>query len=366
MFSCSEVTKPKLVACLTIGLVPFLTQVYYNQELVRYRYRMSLGGSKSLKKENGSLSNVSISMADNKLVEFGQNATEMALNKSLSIQEENKSFLLSGRKEILHYYLHIPKAGGYGMGQLLHRLTNPFVDDLPEELKFRLCNVGIKPIKRFQEIYPRRLGRRKCLMWMAEDVYIKEAKYTYTIVRDPSAHVISQFFHCKESHNHRESAHFMPTLDEWLDEWAEAIDNPAKIRENDKFNCYNPINHQSRLLNYTEEKNDLKDRFNLIGDLSQMEKSACAIFIRYTGLFPQQCDCTSRSRRQLVAHDHGVTHHGDTFKLTPNQAKMIAKLTEMDEKLYDEGRHVFRKQVDEIEKEFGKKVCDNFRSDAEI
>ena len=80
-----------------------------------------------------------------------ENATGIALSKSLSIQEENKSFLLSGRKELLHYYLHIPKTGGYGMAQLLDCLAAPFVVDLPEELKFRVCNQYCKSLEYFQE-----------------------------------------------------------------------------------------------------------------------------------------------------------------------------------------------------------------------
>ena len=48
---------------------------------------ISMEGSKSMQKENSSLSNFNISTTENESVEFGQNATRMAMNKSLSIQE---------------------------------------------------------------------------------------------------------------------------------------------------------------------------------------------------------------------------------------------------------------------------------------
>jgi hypothetical protein len=120
------------------------------------------------------------------------------------------------------------------------------------------------------------------------------------------------------------------------------------------------------------------------------------IFIRYTGWVPEKCDCSSnhanngtvvsernnatmsssthtsdattqRHRRRLAMtydnklHAHGVTHHGATFQTTPRQDEMIAKLTELDELLYQYSRDVFAEQVQEVEEEFKIKVCDKIR-----
>jgi hypothetical protein len=208
----------------------------------------------------------------------------------------------------------------------------------------------------------------------------------------------------------------MPSLDVWLDAWVDAIGNSTKRQENGKrFRCkYNPINHQSEYVQFDPEKadkgkEDLKSRYDVIGDNAQMVKSICLIFIRYTGWVPKECACsndgsssnalsiesnltaasvngssTSSGRRQLRAflgehsstsrrrrlgglkydinkNAHGVTHHGATFKTTQRQDQAIAKLREVDYLLYNISRDVFKEQVQEVEEEYRIKICDQFR-----
>jgi hypothetical protein len=227
---------------------------------------------------------------------------------------------------------------------------------------------------------------------MSEGPYTEMAQHNYIVVRSPRQHVLSQYFHCKESKDHKSRAGLMPSsLDEWLTAWhAAAIGNATKYKENRKFGCYNPINLQSFYLGVSSAKNasreDLKERFDVVGDNAQMGKTVCMIFIRYTGWVPKECDCSNanvtvsesnatmstpsdasqRHRRLALTYDkekhaHGVTHHGATFQTTPRQDEMIAKLTELDELLYQYSRDVFAEQVQEVEEEFKIKVCDTVR-----
>jgi hypothetical protein len=214
------------------------------------------------------------------------------------------------------------------------------------------------------------------------------------------------YFHCKESKDHASRAHLMPSLDDWLDAWVDAIGNHTKVKENERFLCYNPTNHQSKFVQFDPDKpgkgkEDLKSRYNVIGDTAQMDKSVCMIFIRYTGWVPKECDCskanntlsiksnltadnvpqassrrnlrelgeystTSRRRRLSLdydssKHSHGVKNHGDTFKTTQRQNQAIAKLRDVDNLLYEATREVFQEQVHEVEEEYQIKVCDQFR-----
>jgi hypothetical protein len=195
-----------------------------------------------------------------------------------------------------------------------------------------------------------------------------------------------------------------------LDAWVDAIGNTKKqLNTRKKFGCsYNPINHQSKFVEFDpdkadEGKEDLKSRYDVIGDNAQMVKSVCVIFIRYTGWVPKECDCSngssnalsiesnltaavnvsstsgrrqlreflgehsSTSRRRLgLAYDtskdsNGVAHHGATFKTTQRQDQAIAKLRDMDALMYNISREVFKEQVQEVEEEYQIKVCDQFR-----
>jgi hypothetical protein len=137
-------------------------------------------------------------------------------------------------------------------------------------------------------------------------------------------------------------------------------------------------------------KEDLKSRYDVIGDNAQMDKSVCVIFIRYTGWVPKECDCSngssnalsiesnltaavnvsstsgSTSRGQGLEYDiaknsHGVTHHGATFETTQLQDQAIAKLRDVDALMYNISREVFKEQVQKVEEEYQIKVCDQFR-----
>jgi hypothetical protein len=143
---------------------------------------------------------------------------------------------------------------------------------------------------------------------------------------------------------------------------------------------------------------DLKSRFKVIGEMSRMIKTVCAIFIDLTEgkYIPTPCDCThtdddkqhssstfmvpniyrpvGKSRGHMffkptlqlgynvTKHSHGVKTHGSAFVkegLTLFRKKLIVEqLRPLDVLLYNVSRDVFDAQVSELEKAHGIKICD--------
>ena len=296
--------------------------------------------------------------------------------------------------EFTHFLSHVPKSGAVYAFQTLNKL----LWNLPEWNEDRIKNGGhgirgcnqakANPIRYQNYVYSYKGS--KCTLWMSEHGYTTLPQHIYTILREPREHVLSMYFHCKQSKDHDDRADHMPSLDEWLQAWADAKNNETLVRENRKFACYNPINYQAKFTKYDplEGKDDLKQKYDVIGDNAQMPKTVCTIFIRYTGWVPKECDCTSlapKRRRKMVAvhnrtlpvehqvlrklrleydtsqHSHGVKNHGKTYKTTPYQDELIAKLRDVDKEVYRLGREVFQEQVKEVEEEYKIHICDDFR-----
>jgi hypothetical protein len=328
-------------------------------------------------------------------------------------------------KVFSHYFMHIPKSGGaYGFKALTQLFwSNPemVAPARPKDKQFRPCNVGTLSVKQFAKTYPTSYKGVKCTLWHSEDKYSYQvhAEHVYTIVRDPRQIILSMYFHCTQSKDHQSTAHRMPeSLDTWLDAWVNAMENRTQARQNRQgFACYVPIQFQSKYTKFLlrqgnatntnttttiqAAKEDLKNRFDVIGDTAQMAKSICAIHIRYTGLVPSQCNCTrsmapsspaspplgktndnsSNALHVLVVEErrktkeggssvseynaakfsHGVKNHGATVETTPRQDEQIAKLAGSDIVLYDVVKQVFAEQVKEIEEEYRVVLCDEFR-----
>ncbi len=255
----------------------------------------------------------------------------------------------------------------------LTRYTHVEYEKLHKPNRQRPCNMGVKLLRNFDRVFHNSYRGDQCNMWMSERPVelssLKPYNHSYVIIRKPSEHVVSQYFHCKESNDHSYAAEYMPSLDQWLDFHIERMDNATKTGEplitqkEHYFGCYDPNNHQSFFTQFEADVSeaDLKERFDVIGDMNYISKSICAIHIRYSGFVPPMCDCTSGSdnegRRRL--HDHGVTHHGASYELTPEQEAKIAKLTVRDGLLYERTQRVFVEQVKEIENDLGIKLCEN-------
>ncbi len=289
----------------------------------------------------------------------------------------------------------------------------------------RPCNMGLSSLSKFQEKFHEQYRGRKCNMWMSEQPIISlrpvlpvpaslhvpvslqgrtttnnntqldddashvslnlPYNHTYVIIREPSEHVLSQYFHCTESEDHKNHRHLMPSLDKLLDFHVSRIANATNedkddafpVRSRNKhmmpkklFKCYDPIDQQSYFTQFYKNVtvDDLKNTFDIMGDFHKVGKSICAIAIRYSGYVPSMCLCTSNSmnntnnkNKPRKRHDHGVQHHGSTYvhNLTNAQKEKIDKITRLDRILYQRSQIVFRDQVKEIEDELNITLCDD-------
>ena len=320
----------------------------------------------------------------------------------------------SGNKRFGHFFMHIPKSGSTYALKTLSRLlfSSPEWKALSQQQQsFRPCHEMSKPLRQFQEKFHASYNQIPCTLWMSEQPFSPVPERVYAIVRDPRSHTLSMYFHCLESRAHRKKAHQMPkSLDTWLDAWIDAKNDTTKQLANQKlFACYNPLNFQTRWMGhnvlleqqnnsaniyypeedgnntatanttgtqqrhntrYMDSDHDLKERYLVLGDNAQMDKSVCMIFIHYTGWVPKRCDCsTARSTTAVKAavavntttdhrFAHGVTHHGSSFQTTPAQDAKIAILRDLDYPLYQTSRTIFREQVRRVEDQYNITLCD--------
>ena len=280
-------------------------------------------------------------------------------------------YIMAGEQNDLdfsHFFLHIPKAAGVTVFKMITKLVGGGIFKDTNPWTYRPCNEGTHGS--LSEFRKRDSSGTPCNLWMTERAYghfKMKQRHTYTIVRSPMEHVVSQYFHCKESKDHQHLANKMPSLDDWLDHHVQRMEEKnitkAEFRSGGKFKCYDAINHQSMMTGFNEKMSEsqLRNKFDVIGVMDHLTKSACAVSIRYTGAVHPSCDCTdiTKRRRNLRAGDHGVKHHGATFKLTDSQTSKIQKLTQLDSLLYDRAKVAFATQVKEIEEELDIVLCQN-------
>ena len=214
----------------------------------------------------------------------------------------------------------------------------------------------------------------------------------------------------------------MPSLDTWLEtyynistgkslynittgkkEYDNSTGNSLEIEKKDLFgsyrqlvyglfHCYNPIDFQSiysGVLNiqamfllenatFSDQVDFFRERYTIMGDNAQMDKTVCAIFIHYTGWIPPKCDCTEQTTTTLNATneegngkkkkkknkkykvDHGVQHHGASFNRSSRHDEFIQEIRHNDLKLYKVSKAVFEIQVQELEAKHDFKLCDSY------
>lgn len=280
-------------------------------------------------------------------------------------------------KNFSHFFSHIPKTGSsYAFSTISDMLfTDPnwlaIQGGKSGYSRHRACNEGKVNTRKFKARYRYGSQQNYCNLWMSESRYTNVPAKIYTIVREPREHVLSMYFHCLESQDHsKKRGSMMHNLTAWLEEWVAGLGNKTKRVENHRFQCYKPIEHQSKWTNFDPElgKEDLRQKWTIIGDNRQMTKSICMIYIRWNGWVPWQCNCTSgtspkpRAGADKTDHfDHGVKHHGATYNTTPYQDELIGKLRVNDTTLYKLTQEIMQEQEREIEDEFNVKLCATFQ-----
>ncbi len=270
-------------------------------------------------------------------------------------------------KLLEHFFMHIPKTGGWSVFYGIENFSKKYYEkDRP-----RSCSIWTRPL------YDR---DKWCKFCFAHTKYTKLAHRTYTMVRNPRDHVLSQYFHCKESTDHKKRAHFMPkSLDEWLEAWVLAMVNETKAEVNKRFQCYDPRNLQSSFVFHSLEGGEnqkydgdeftmtemIKNRYDVIAPLEKIDTAICVIFIEFSGRVPEECVCATYKetppvgieRHLEVDVQHGVRHHGSSYNITSEQEALIEKLTQEDKWLYSRTMELFEANLKDLEDEYGLKIC---------
>mmetsp|Transcript_30786 Transcript_30786/g.81808 ORF Transcript_30786/g.81808 Transcript_30786/m.81808 type:complete len:320 (-) Transcript_30786:384-1343(-) len=250
------------------------------------------------------------------------------------------------------FMVHIPKTGGASV--LLIMEQDLVGAGFPRPA---VCNHGVAPVaNRTWWTAP----GSTCLIHAAEAPYFAADVTTFVMVREPKQHVVSQYFHCTESPAHKDRAHFMPSLDTWLEVWAAVRPNRTIRRMQREFQCYNPVNRQNTNLKSPENETVLSTRFQAVGLTTEMERSTCLFSIRVLGgVVPRRCNCTNRlplsSKSPVV--DHGVLHHGASHNTTQHQANLIDELTKEDQRVFSWAQQVFAKNFIEVQERYDFKMC---------
>lgn len=240
------------------------------------------------------------------------------------------------------YFLHVPKCAGYSVFDTLQ------YDAEQLGLKYNICNHFSASVSGWDEW----LGAEACGMHATESTFSPgiPPQKQYTMVRSPSAHVVSMFYHCKESADHAyKKKLLMPdTIEEWL----------LKSEPSQLFDCYNPSNLQTARLGGVD---DLDHKFAVVGLTEEFVASTCLMSIHLHGAVPERCNCTETTGQQkhglyIPHHSHSVTHHGDS-PVSSFASKLIKERIRDDEILYTNAVSKLKKDLDVVEKRYDVQLC---------
>eukprot|EP00747_Dinoflagellata_sp_TGD_P078062 gnl/TRDRNA2_/TRDRNA2_159881_c0_seq3.p1 gnl/TRDRNA2_/TRDRNA2_159881_c0~~gnl/TRDRNA2_/TRDRNA2_159881_c0_seq3.p1 ORF type:complete len:364 (-),score=43.19 gnl/TRDRNA2_/TRDRNA2_159881_c0_seq3:20-1111(-) len=220
-----------------------------------------------------------------------------------------------------------------------------------------------------------------------------------TMLRNPRAHVLSQYMHCVSSPNNlRRYGKRMPNFGAWLAQWVHLYINaetstwnftssdgtvpdeaitPSHLQDrvpNYKgypFQCYMPFNLQTQRLLCDNNPHFYK-RFpsaheaianmadtDFVGIQEAYQESVCLLHARLHRSLPRYCDCTnSTSWREFVPYRelHGVPAYPGVQSYHEEIIKLVDLLTEGDRVLYATAVERFMTELAGAEKHFGVKV----------
>eukprot|EP00928_Gymnodinium_smaydae_P049367 TRINITY_DN3311_c0_g3_i1.p1 TRINITY_DN3311_c0_g3~~TRINITY_DN3311_c0_g3_i1.p1 ORF type:complete len:421 (-),score=55.85 TRINITY_DN3311_c0_g3_i1:105-1232(-) len=209
-----------------------------------------------------------------------------------------------------------------------------------------------------------------------------------TFLREPRAHVLSQYEMCRYRKKHPElymhPVSLPDSLNAWLHHWVAAM-TPMRVGNAsvDFFYCYMPLNLQARLLscngidfnpgrdevvlndtvgkynvNLELAMSQIKEKFTYVGVTELYQESMCLVHVIERDEFPPYCDCENRSAWSTFPETHvrhGVEAHS-VRNLKREDARLIDDLTAEDRRLYDAALQRLTRDIHRVEAKFGKKI----------
>jgi hypothetical protein len=207
------------------------------------------------------------------------------------------------------------------------------------------------------------------------------------LVREPRAHVLSMYMHCKTSRDHEHAARaLMPaSFEEWLQSWVRLRSEGSTSG----FCCYNPVDSQSFRFECAAGSNSMRRqcRPNLevdgelalknmqlagfVGLTEFYKESICLLHVQANNELPESCQCAGEGAAspplKLHAYSHGVQPHS-IMNVSETALQLIDSLTIWDQRLYKEAKTQFMAAIHDVEETYKTKILcnDRPRSDSSL
>lgn len=253
-----------------------------------------------------------------------------------------------GGRGALYLYEHIPKAGGVS-----------YASDLVERFGLKSC-FG-RQVKKVYENVTWAMARRKCDFGNTEGGYAGALeRYPWPprvllLLRDPAAHVVSQFSHCQMASDLKKWGHDTATLDDWLDAWRGVLDGATEddreraLARARRICHFDPVNMATRKLcgaydtkdRVARTENDtrcLGEALEAVRDawhvsvLERYDRGLCALSLRLRGKVLKHCDCGNPTEAIGRKEDHGA--HSSSNRPSAETRAKIAAITDADAVLW--------------------------------
>lgn len=210
-----------------------------------------------------------------------------------------------------------------------------------------------------------------------------------TFLRDPRAHVYSQWLHCYQNKNQFFNPINMPgNLTGWLQHWVSNGDQPnPNATWANIFHCYHPANLQSRYLScrnwrtlpcvspamdgyvvtdtegaFVEDFERAKQHVEAMHFVCLTEfyqESMCVLHMKMKNEFPEYCNCENVEAWKTFPMTH-ITHggqHGTVYTdVDKSDIALIDRLTLDDSKLHAIARRRLLHDISEAERIWNKRI----------
>ena len=271
----------------------------------------------------------------------------VALAAAATAADKNKALVVTDPEEKpLYLFGHIPKCGGVS-----------FVADLVGRLHLTSC-FGRKAVVAKGENWTHAMERGRCNFvnteqWQGEHgglvQHFPRPPRVAILVRDPAAHVRSQFAHCQTPGNRAKWKLDKSNLQDWVTRWRDAVrGDKAAVASAFKLCHFNPLNMMTMKLCGGYNHNGVKPKHGWseatcrekaleevatvwhIAPLERYDQSLCVLGLRL-GIKLPQCSCAKPVGAFGQHKQHGVKHHDEMNAAT---TAIVRDLTRSDLAVY--------------------------------
>ena len=245
----------------------------------------------------------------------------------------------------LYFYEHVPKTGGVS-----------FSSDLVGQ--FGLVSCFGRDVRKAYPNVTWAMAHGKCDYGNTEGKYgrslvkFPSVPRVLVLLRDPAAHVVSQYSHCQLESDIKKWHHARESFDDWVEAWFDAAHGPSEQARADAFDrakkiChYQPINMQTRKLCDAYDRDTVagpaKHPLDVdaclaraldvvtrtawhVGHLEAYDAGLCALGLRINGKQHKHCRCA----RPESSFGHKADHHTASSSNRPSDPATLARVANL-------------------------------------